>query len=149
PRKAAAWWTVQSRSVGSEIGSRRRSRGGGDANSRVFIVEDPCSGCFLERDVALQKEVDEIIADVGRLALLAVALQNFHYGLRKPVPGASVLDQIVEDLVQRLPAGFLHALLEPASRFQGEAGANAGEFHRSSRACHSLRLGCLQGVCQT
>src|SRR5207248_11348643 len=114
-----------------------------------FIVKDPCSRCLLKRDVALQKEVDEIIADVWRLALLAVALQNFHYGLRKPVPGASVLDEVVEALVQRLPAGFLHALLEPASRFQGEAGANAGEFHRSWRPCHSLRIGCLQGVCQT
>src|SRR5207245_7359145 len=112
----AAWWTVQSRSVGSGTGSRRRSRGGGDANFRVFIAEDPLSGCLLKRDVALQKEVEEIVADVGRLALFTVALRDFDYGLRKPVPRASVLDQVVEDLVQGLPAGFLHALLEPAPR---------------------------------
>src|SRR5439155_785900 len=91
------------------------------------------SGCLLKRDVPLQKEVDEVVADVGRLALLAVAVENLNDGLRKAEPRTSVLDEVVQNLVQRLPARFFHALPEPATRFQGEAGAEPGELPRSWR----------------
>ncbi|TMA71169.1 MAG: hypothetical protein E6J67_23535 [Deltaproteobacteria bacterium] len=55
----------------------------------VFIVRLSCSGCLLKRDVPLQKEVDEVVADVGRLALLAVAVENLNDGLRKAEPRTS------------------------------------------------------------
>src|SRR5205814_8348597 len=97
----------------------------------VFIVRLSCSGCLLKRDVPLQKEVDEVVADVGRLALLAVTVENLNDGLRKAERRTSVLDEVVQNLVQRLPARFFQALFEPALRFQRDACADAGELDRS------------------
>ena len=42
------------------------------------------------------------------------------------------IDEVVEDLVERLPARLFHPLLQPVPRFEREASADAGEVRSFS-----------------
>src|SRR5205085_7379728 len=63
---------------------------------------------FLYRDVSLEEEVHHVLAEVLCLAAPPVAVQGVNHRRWKPIPGARVLDEIVDDFVERLPPRFLH-----------------------------------------
>src|SRR5438105_13751723 len=95
---------------------------------------------LLQSNVPLQKQVDEVVPKVVRLAQLPVALQDLDDGFREPVPRSGILDEIVDHLVQGLPASPFHPLFQPAPGLKREASADAGEFDRSRGACHEEKL---------
>src|ERR1700687_5453416 len=95
---------------------------------------------LLKSDVSLQKEADEILAKVVRLPLPAILVERLDDGLGKPIPGAGVIDEVVDDLVERLPAGLLHPLLEPRSCLKRKPGTDAGELDRPWGARHGGSL---------
>src|SRR5437762_3457391 len=98
------------------------------------------STLLLECQVPLEQHADKIVAEAVRLALLTVTLERLDDGRRQPIPRAGVLDQVVDDLVQRLPTRLFHPLLEPASGLKRQASADAGELDCSRSTCHVCSL---------
>src|SRR2546427_1851737 len=94
------------------------------------------STLFLECHVALKQHADEVVAEAVRPALLAVTLERLDDGRWQPIPRAGVLDQVVDDLVQRLSARLFHPLFEPTPGLKREASADASELDRSRSTCH-------------
>src|SRR5471030_2748088 len=95
---------------------------------------------LLQGNVPLQKQIDQVVPKGVRLALLPVPFEDLDDGLRKPIPRTSVLDEVVDHLVQGLPAGLSHPLFEPAPGLKWEASADARELNRSRGSCHAKEL---------
>ncbi len=72
-----------------------------------------------------------------RLALLPVAFEDLDDRLRKPVPGASILDEVIHHLVEGLPSGLFHPLFQPAPGLKWEASADVGELDRPRASGHA------------
>src|SRR5437899_1022268 len=95
---------------------------------------------LLEGYVAFEQKADEVVSKAMRLALLAIAFERLDDWRGKPIPRASILDEVVDHLVERMPAGLLHALFEPAPGLERKASTDAGQFDRSRSTCHARSL---------
>src|SRR5438128_6514629 len=87
-------------------------------------------------NVSLQKQTDEVLAKVLHLATPPVALQSVDHRRRKPIPGASILDEVVHHLVERLSAGLLHPLVQPSADLERNSDADVGQLDRARSTCH-------------
>src|SRR4051812_15129065 len=93
---------------------------------------------FLKLHIPLQEQTDEVLAEVFSLAALPVAVQGVDHRRRKPIPGARILDEVVHHLIQRLPAGVFHPLVEPAADIERNSDADVGQLDGPRSSCHSL-----------
>ena len=61
---------------------------------------------MMHADILLKKKADDVVAEAVHLPLLAITVQGIDHRLWQAVPGATILDEVINHLVQRLPTGF-------------------------------------------